>query len=337
MRSEIMSFVLHIDKERDPAVGVRDMDEEMSPCKTFEFTSLKNELCVDGVYLRIFNKSGDVSDIGNPSLFCEAVLHFIRVALPEYNTSNPLLTSTSTVVSTSTSNDSSVVYLELAVETLRLLIDRLHYIPEDIAKSTESTSMIYTLLNVSPSTSVFNSTIQMLPLLTSCPAFVQRSAVTEYCVQSLLKCACAASGTAPISLNVLWSAIEGFAAIPEGLSSLLSASAVPLLLGIVFNVQGFNSSFQNRLAATTLLSKFLWHPYKGPETLGALRRFLPDPVVSLIRSKGGTVVSSVLDCPAETPELIWTTEMQTELREALVALLRNRRGSQTTVDNDHSS
>eukprot|EP01036_Dinobryon_divergens_P036271 gene36271-47203_t len=58
MRSEMLTLVLHIDKERDPAVGVRDMDEEMSPCKTFEFTSLKNELCVDGVYLRLFIKSG---------------------------------------------------------------------------------------------------------------------------------------------------------------------------------------------------------------------------------------------------------------------------------------
>eukprot|EP01041_Mallomonas_annulata_P018552 gene18552-37532_t len=341
MRSEMLTLVLHIDKERDPAVGVRETDEEMSPCKTFEFTSLKNELCVDGVYLRLFIKSGgDSTGIEDPSKFCLVIVNFIRDFIPHRSIQSSTVNKMNFI---------SNIHQELAVATLQILIEKISYIPEDISKSPESIELIFDLLRMSTSNSTsssfFMSTLQMLPILSTSPSFIKESAKTSGNIQILLQLVCSASTTTPTTittttsepLNVLWSAIEGFAAIPEGLSSLLSASAVPLLLGIVFNVQGFNSSFQNRLAATTLLSKFLWHPYKGPEIMGILRRFLPDPVVSLIRSKGGTVVSCVLDCPAETPELIWTTEMQTELREALVALLRNRRGSQTTVDNDHSS
>jgi len=112
--------------------------------------------------------------------------------------------------------------------------------------------------------------------------------------------------------------------------ALLSNSAVPLLLGVIFNIPGFNSTFQNRLSAVSLLSKFLWNPIKGSETFGILRRFLPDPVVALLRSKSGTILSAVLDTTSETPELIWTAEMQTEVRRALMTLLCLDKGQEQT-------
>lgn len=56
-------------------------------------------------------------------------------------------------------------------------------------------------------------------------------------------------------------------------------------------------------------------------------RFLPEPLVVLMRSKESSASLVSLDEVCETPELIWTAEMQMELRTAVATLL----GGQRTV------
>ncbi len=60
-------------------------------------------------------------------------------------------------------------------------------------------------------------------------------------------------------------------------------------------------------------------------------RFLPEPVVVLLRSKAGSASLKVLDDVVENPELIWTAEMQGELRNALLALLTSKNAAGATV------
>jgi hypothetical protein len=52
-----------------------------------------------------------------------------------------------------------------------------------------------------------------------------------------------------------------------------------------------------------------------------LHRFLPKPVISLLKEKAGSASLQVIDTVCENPEIIWTAEMQSELRDALLKLL----------------
>jgi hypothetical protein len=103
------------------------------------------------------------------------------------------------------------------------------------------------------------------------------------------------------------------------------------LLGIVLGVPGYVVTFQNRLAANALLAKFLWNPIKGSDASYILRRFLPEPVVILLRAQAGRASLQALDEVTENPELIWTKEMQGELREAVLHLLAKTSQSDTKL------
>lgn len=65
-------------------------------------------------------------------------------------------------------------------------------------------------------------------------------------------------------------------------------------------------------------------------------RFLPEPVVLLLRSKAGSASLKALDDVCEHPELIWTAEMQGELREALTKLLKSGTGGAAIKASDFS-
>jgi hypothetical protein len=146
-------------------------------------------------------------------------------------------------------------------------------------------------------------------------------------VWRLLRAVCTAGGPA---ISHVWAASEAFASQPDGLNALIESGAVAHLLGAIFGVSGYVNNYNNRLSAISLLSKFLWNPVRGGEASMMLRRFLPEPVVLLMRSKAGSASLQVLDDVCENPELIWTGEMQGEIREALTKLLTK---SQVDADN----
>lgn len=89
------------------------------------------------------------------------------------------------------------------------------------------------------------------------------------CVWRLLRCMCTVE--APDVVHV-WSAAEVMAVHPEGLHCLLTAGAVPQILGTLMAVKGYTNMYQSRIAAIALLSKFLWNPVKGGEAAAMLRR-----------------------------------------------------------------
>ena len=131
-----------------------------------------------------------------------------------------------------------------------------------------------------------------------------------------------------------WSMVNQFTSIREGLDAFLSQGIVLRLLGCLFGLRGFSSSYNNRDASASLLAKLLRHPSCGNETASSLKQFLPLPVVRVLRNQAsmmaidgnngtnsssgsgstGSAAINLLDSNVETPELIWTKDMKSELR-----------------------
>jgi hypothetical protein len=65
-----------------------------------------------------------------------------------------------------------------------------------------------------------------------------------------------------------------------------------------------------------------------------LRRFLPEPMVLLLRSRAGSASLHTLDDVCENPELVWTAEMQGELRSNITTLLHGASAAHAHVDTD---
>ena len=83
----------------------------------------------------------------------------------------------------------------------------------------------------------------------------------------------AVKGSSPV-IKHLWKCAEGMASVPDGLDGLIQAGSIAHMLGIIFNAPGHQGGFQNRLAAVSFLSKFLWNPVKGTEASNYLRRWV---------------------------------------------------------------
>ena len=62
-------------------------------------------------------------------------------------------------------------------------------------------------------------------------------------------------------------------------------------------------------------------------TFAIISRFIPEPLVIVLREKAGNASLQILDAVCEHPEMIWTAEMQGELRHALQDLLANSNSS----------
>jgi hypothetical protein len=316
MRSELLDFVLKVDRERPP--GSREDDLQIA-C-TFEFKALRGELCVGGVYVRIFNRTADTNDIDDPSQFCGDLIEFVwahlgrayRVAsmtnhaAPSVGSGTGAGTGSGTgsgaangaeVSSTSNRLRSSLTKtygrndIDLAVEAIRTLADRHEYIAYDIATKPRGVEMVFRLLELPTDSNAFLSAALLLLILGKAPDFVQYAVRHQPpCIWRLIRSLCTGSGPA---VAHLWTAAEGLAAQPEGLEALIAAGAVVRLLGIIVGVTGYANSYQNRLSAISLLSKFLWNPIKGPEASAVLRRY-----VALIINHRLTLRSSTIPLAA---------------------------------------
>lgn len=92
MRNELSAFISKIDLNRSPITLIRFVRimtfllfrpynsvsaNECEYAESFMFTSLRNELCVGGIYVRIFIKTTDTSDVYDPSIFCQDLVTFL--------------------------------------------------------------------------------------------------------------------------------------------------------------------------------------------------------------------------------------------------------------------
>lgn len=251
MHAELLEFALKSDRERP--FGSRD--DDLRTVDDFSFTNVRNELCVGGVYIRIFNKNGDYADIDDPSTFVRELIIYIWKCIGK----QPDFTLTE-------SDD-----LKMVCDSVRHLTCTLEYIPHDIAKSELGLIALTKLLNAAPESEVFLSATLIFGAMCNVPEVVTAIVQTKPpCLWRILRALCV-SGASP-GISNLWAAVENLASMPDGHAEFLHIGAVIRMLGIIFNIPGHHSSFQNRVAAISFLSKLLWNPTNGMEASIMLHR-----------------------------------------------------------------
>eukprot|EP00981_Chlorochromonas_danica_P015372 scaffold11846_cov149-Ochromonas_danica.AAC.3 len=298
MRKELAEFIQKVELSRPVGSDAKDLDQVDS----FSFSCLREELCIGGVYVRIFNKSADTSDIDDPSKFCNQLLDYIQNAL--LNKQHSALEKN---------------HLECAVEGISVLSEACNYIPYNIAKHACGLQVVFSLLDQPPESQCFASATKLLLHLFSSPEFVADVGKSNPPVLwKLLRCLCSVDSP---GVADAWMATESLVSNTDGLTAILEAGLVVRLLGILIAIPGYVSVYQSRKAASSLLCKCSCHPVKGAETSLMLRRFLPEPLVVILKGKADSAALQVIDTVCENPELIWTAEMQKELRDALTTVL----------------
>ena len=84
MRSELNTFLQRVKHERSED-EIRPIDKELGGTAQFEYATLKNELQIGGIYVRLFNQvgldSGNTREIQNPPDFARQLLAFVGQAM----------------------------------------------------------------------------------------------------------------------------------------------------------------------------------------------------------------------------------------------------------------
>jgi hypothetical protein len=346
MRKELLEYVREMDKKRKKGIHSEDLEETNS---NFQFSNLKEELFIGNVYIRIFNKTADSSDIEDPSLFCFELLYFIgKCLLTNYSRDISLRgkdikknlnvgdeekeeksedKTGEEVILIENLSELQRIQLTYVIEALKIILESRSYTLHDLINHPHGIFLLFALLNVlSVDGEAFLSLSHLFNNLCSTPDFVV--ACISYTNSQIpilwrwLKCLCNSSSftasSSQQSFSHLWNALESFSANPDGLSCLLSNGLIIRCLGTLLAVKGYNTAYTNRLAAISLITKCLWNAVKGHETSSWLRRFLPEPLVILLKKSIGKSSLQLIDNVAENPELIWTQDMQNELREGIL-------------------
>ena len=255
MRKQLLEFVLRVDRDRAPG----SHEGDLLPAETFNFSALDGELCVCGVYLRIFNRTAVTVDIDDPSLFAKDLLDCIRALLLTPHTHNGNLCHTgngSGIATDSTESEgrgsqsifgsdeescfrecttgveewgldpseSEHYRLQLTVDALRTLTDVHNYIAFDIATHVDGPDTVFLLLDLPSTCPAFLAATQLLTTLGRSADFVslamKKRAGQPSCLWRLLRAACTTIGPGS---SFLWSAAEGYSSHVEGLRCLLDS------------------------------------------------------------------------------------------------------------------
>jgi len=201
MREELIEFATKQDSIR--SIGINE--DELKPVNDFQFTALRGELCVGGVYARVFNKVAAVCDIDDPSKFGKELLSYLRRVLMPYRFNNIANEREEGSVKSVFKCLSMIEkgHIEIAIEALRKLAESESYIVHDISSTPDGLDTVYSLLDLQPEENspfnelikaVFESTLRLINTLYSSPDFIA-NAVKSNTTQAarFLRCLCSVS------------------------------------------------------------------------------------------------------------------------------------------------
>jgi hypothetical protein len=258
MRKDLLDFVVNVDKTRPKGSN----PEDLAASSKFAFNSLKEELCIGGVYVRIFNKTSETNDIDDPSRFCLDLIAYIWKRLQNNNNNKESSDTASRAL--------EKLHLDYAVESLRTLTEALDYIIFDVAKAEHGIETVFTLLSSPPTSGAFASSAQLLGLLFAKTEFATAVSINQPpVIWRLLRCL---STVDVPEVSHAWNSAEALAAHPEGLNALLDAGAIVHVLGTLLAVKGYSNTYASRIAAVSLLNKFMLNPVKGSDAAAFLRK-----------------------------------------------------------------
>jgi hypothetical protein len=121
-----------------------------------------------------------------------------------------------------------------------------------------------------------------------------------------------------------WALLEALSSSPSIASQLIQGSGWIELLGIVAGYSGFTKTWTSRQGAAKALSRLLWDPSTGSLASALVQRLLPSALAVVLKEEGPDSMLRIFDGESETPELIWGSEMRSELRLALAEKLDER-------------
>ncbi len=143
-----------------------------------------------------------------------------------------------------------------------------------------------------------------------------------------------------------WLIVENLASISSVANVFVASSVWLELLGIIAGSFKFTKLQLNRQGATKVLTRLIWDPSTGTvigKKLGLslnkhyinliltkfaalflgplLQKFLPLPLLTIIKDMGPEVMLQAFDNDCENPELIWNVSLREELKNAVTAEL----------------
>ena len=304
MRQELLAFVKDVTNKRIAGY----VENDLAVVANFSFACTRGEILLGGVYVRIFVKNSVISDVDNPSRFCKELLRFLNSCLDG--------------VGEGSLSDSEIgnTYVSVVVmEALNILISSNLALITDVIDSEENITVLFRLLDVRLKSEVVDPVCQLMRKLCSSSEFVIAATKRcSSCAWRLIRYLCLSSG--PHSADA-WQAADGFVSTVEGLDAFIEAHGILYMLGIAFGTLGYCHAFANRTRALGMLSKLMWNPLKGSIAASILRRFIPEPMVRLMKGRALDYIVKVFDGVSETPELIWTNRMKDELRTSISSIL----------------
>jgi hypothetical protein len=204
------------------------------------------------VYIRIFNKSGETHDIEDPSQFGKELLSYVG----EFDT---------------TSKDAlELEHQQYAIESLKILCAAHKYVTHDLSVIPDGPEIIFSLLERTSDPATFASAAGLVEVLCDTAEFIDSAVHSDPpCVWRLIY---AITTTNDATSQAAWSAAEKFAIHPEGLACMVANDAIPHLLGTIFGVPGYASSFNSRNGSASLIAKCLLN--SGAEAAAMLRRYV---------------------------------------------------------------
>jgi hypothetical protein len=88
MRSELTKLLSSMESKR-PEGEVQTLGAELDGISEFRYSSLKNELQIGGIYVRVFNKigveKGTLRDVNNPGQFAKELVNYIARCINKYD------------------------------------------------------------------------------------------------------------------------------------------------------------------------------------------------------------------------------------------------------------
>ncbi|KAG7366914.1 heat shock protein DnaJ domain protein [Nitzschia inconspicua] len=338
MREELLKVMSSVENER-PESEVQSLSEELGILKGFSYSSLKNEMQIGGVYVRVFNKlgveKGGLRDIANPGLFASQLAVYIARCI---NSSKDLpedwIALTLPQVPDEREDGTSMAITDrrfiMVISALRLLV-RADGLVDDVLYEGGTTipSVLLSLLELPQDSEAFEIGCDILSLISSKQGFA--NAVAQQGALWRLLWVLERPGeqedvqddsqSGP-QVDMLrkqrgWALLESLSSSPLVAEKIVDSSAWIELLGILIGYAGFTKVWIARAGAAKTLSRLLWDPQTGQTIAPLLQRFLPTSLVVVLKEEGSDTMLNLFDGESETPELIWDASMRAELRKVV--------------------
>jgi len=297
MTNELIQFITA--QQQCATTSVHDSLRSLSE---FQYDCLKNEIVIDGVYIRVFNKLGGgreaMSDVTSAANLAREILLFIKDQCMRNDDVRAKEEITSVVLS-----------LKYMVG-MDGLVD--HVICEE-----GNWGVLCTLLEIMESSGeAYNLTCDILSLISTKRSVADALSGQKqlYRLLRLLSPPCA------IVANRLWTILESLASSSSIAHEMLVTSAWLELLGIVVGYKDF--SWSDRVGGVTILKRLLWDATVGPMLAPLLMRFLPSSLITTLKeSSSPDIFLRTFDKNSNHPELIWDESLRSTLRGSLRTLL----------------